>query len=157
MKRSACFAVLFTSLAIISALAQTTAPADPYKAVLDRLQATTTLPLTKWKAINADVPHGEFSADAGSPQPNSGPVLSFPTQSAYQQSLPLPVWLYTSVDVPGASAGFSVAGSRIALDLGIGSNTGVMVTIFVNGNMVARGDQDSQVPIVLTQSAQPGR
>jgi alpha-mannosidase len=157
MKRSACFAVLFTSLAIISALAQTTAPADPYKAVLDRLQATTTLPLTKWKAINADVPHGEFSADAGSPQPNSGPVLSFPTQSAYQQSLPLPVWLYTSVDVPGASAGFSVAGSRIALDLGIGSNTGVMVTIFVNGNMVARGDQDSQVPIVLTQSAQPGQ
>jgi alpha-mannosidase len=157
MKRSACLAVLLSFLAIVPAIAQAPAPADTYKPVLDRLQATTTLPLTKWKAINADVPHGEFSADDASPQPNSAAVLSFPTQSAYQQSLPLPVWLYTAVEIPTAMAGFSVAGSRIALDLGIGSNTGVMVTVFVNGNMVARGDQDSQVPIVLTQSAQPGQ
>jgi alpha-mannosidase len=146
-------AILLLTIAIITAPAEQQRAADPYKPVLDRLQATTTLPLTKWKAINADVPHGEVAADVDS-LPST---LSFPTGSAYQQSLPLPAWLYTSVDVPAAAAGFSVAGSRIALDLGIGSNTGVMVTVFVNGNMVARGDQDSQVPIVLTQSTQPGQ
>jgi alpha-mannosidase len=156
MKRSACLAVLLSFLAIVPVIAQIPAPADPYKPVLDRLQATTTLPLTKWKAINADMPHGEFSSDEAS-QSASGNLLSFPTQSAYQQSLPLPVWLYTAVEIPTAMAGFSASGSRVALDLGIGSNTGVMVTVFVNGNMVARGDQDSQVPIVLTQSAQPGQ
>jgi alpha-mannosidase len=157
MKRSACLAVLFSFFATFSATAQTAAPVDSYKSVLDRLQAITSIPLTKWKAVNADVPHGEFPADQASLQPKSGDVLSFPTQSAYQQDLPLPVWLYTSVDIPQAITGFSVAGSRIALDLGIGSNTGIMVTVFVNGNMVARGDQDSQVPIVLTQSALPAQ
>jgi alpha-mannosidase len=147
------YSVIFLILTVsVFAIAQTPPPADPYKSVLDRLQATTTLPLTKWKAVNADTPHGEFSADEASLQTRD--VLSFPTQSAYQQSLPLPVWLYTAIEIPAAMAGLSLSGSRVALDLGIGSNTGVMVTVFVNGNMVARGDQDSQVPIVLTQSVQ---
>ena len=30
-----------------------------------------------------------------------------------------------------------------------------MITVFVNGNMVARSDEDSQVPITLTRNAQP--
>src|SRR5450755_4221223 len=152
MKRSSILAILVLSLAIRSTQAQQPAP-DPYKPVLDRLQATTTLPLTKWKAINADMPHGELP-DC---EQTGGQALSFPTQSAYQQDLPLPVWLYSSVEVPQAITGFSVAGSRIALDLGIGSNTGIMITVFVNHNMVSRGDQDSQVPIALIQSAVPGQ
>jgi alpha-mannosidase len=150
------YIILFLLFSSLLAPSQDKAAADPYKPVLDRLQAATTVPLTNWKAVNADVPHGEFLADEMG-EPAGGKVLSFSTGSAYQQSLPLPVWLYTSVDVPQAAAGFSVAGSRVALDLGVGSNTGIMVTVFVNGNMVARGDQDSQVPIVLTQSAQPGQ
>src|SRR5450755_2674405 len=152
MKRSSILAILVLSLAIRSTQAQQPAP-DPYKPVLDRLQATTTLPLTKWKAINADMPHGELP-DC---EQTGGQALSFPTQSAYQQDLPLPVWLHSSVEVPQAITGFSVAGSRIALDLGIGSNTGIMITVFVNHNMVSRGDQDSQVPIALIQSAVPGQ
>src|SRR5450755_781647 len=156
MKRSSILAILVLSLAIRSTQAQQPAP-DPYKPVLDRLQATTTLPLTKWKAINADMPHGELPYGETPAAPTAGGVLSFPTQSAYQQDLPLPIWLYSSVEVPLAITGFPVAGSRIALDLGIGSNTGIMITVFVNHNMVSRGDQDSQVPITLTQSAVPGQ
>jgi alpha-mannosidase len=156
MQRSSVFTIFVISLAVVSIRAQQV-PADPYKPVLDRLQAITALPLTKWKAINADMPHGELPYGETPFEPTGGGALSFPTQSAYQQDLPLPVWLYSSVEVPQAITGFSVAGSRIALDLGIGSNTGIMITVFVNHNMVSRGDQDSQVPITLTQSPVPGQ
>ncbi|HEY4900628.1 MAG TPA: glycoside hydrolase family 38 C-terminal domain-containing protein [Terriglobales bacterium] len=157
MQRSSVLAVLVLSLATLSTQGQQQPAPDPYKPVLDRLQAITTLPLTKWKAINADMPHGEVPYGETPAEPTGGGALSFPTQSAYQQDLPLPVWLYSSVEVAQAITGFSVAGSRIALDLGIGSNTGIMITVFVNHNMVSRGDQDSQVPITLTQSAVPGQ
>ncbi len=50
-----------------------------------------------------------------------------------------------------------MAGSRVSLDLNVGGNTGILISVFVNGNMVARGDGDSQVPITLTQNAQPGQ
>src|SRR5208337_3917415 len=123
---------LFIVIVAFSAIAasQSQPPADPYKPVLDRLQAVTTMPLTKWKAINAEMPHGELPYGETPFEPTAGGVLSFPTQSAYRQDLPLPVWLYSSVEVPQAITGFSVAGSRIALDLGIGSNTGIMITVF---------------------------
>ena len=76
---------------------------------------------------------------------------------ALKQDLQPPVWLYANVEVPSTLAGYSVAGSRVALDLSIGANNGILITAFVNGNMVSRGDQNSQVPIALTQSAQPGQ
>src|SRR5271165_2855141 len=151
---------LFIVIVAFSAIAasQSQPPADPYKPVLDRLQAVTTLPLTKWRAINAEMPHGELPYGEIPFEPTGGGEwLEFFWHSAYRQDLPLPVWLYTSVDVPPSITGFAVAGSRIALDLGIGTNTGIMITVFVNHNMVSRGDQDSQVPIMLTQSAVPGQ
>ena len=151
---------LFIVIVAFSAIAasQSQPPADPYKPVLDRLQAVTTLPLTKWRAINAEMPHGELPYGEIPFEPTGGGEwLEFFWHSAYQEDLALPTWLYTSVDVPPSITGFAVAGSRIALDLGIGTNTGIMITVFVNHNMVSRGDQDSQVPITLTQSAVPGQ
>ena len=33
----------------------------------------------------------------------------------------------------------------------------IRVAVFANGNMMARTDEDGQVPIVLTDNAQPGQ
>ncbi len=129
------------------AIAQNPATADPYKLVLDRLQAATTMPLEQWKIIQGDAPHGETPA---APIANTNVNL-------FKQDLSLPVWLYANVEVPPALNGYSVAGSRMSLNLNIGGNTGVLISVFVNGNMVARGDEDSQVPIALTQNATPGQ
>jgi alpha-mannosidase len=141
------FAVLILLSSSIFSVAQTQPPPDPYKPVLDRLRAVTTMPLEQWKIVQGDPPHGETPA-----APVANTNVNF-----YKQNLPLPVWLYANVEVPQALNGYSVAGSRMSLNLNIGGNTGILITVFVNGNMVARGDEDSQVPITLTQSAQPSQ
>jgi len=128
------------------ATSRTPPSSDPYKPVLDRLQAITTIPLDSWKMISVDLAHGEIPASAMS---DAKPVT-------LKQNLRLPLWLYETVEIPSALNGYSTTGSHVSLTLDIGGNTGILITVFVNGNMVARGDQDSQVPIALTQSAQPG-
>jgi alpha-mannosidase len=147
MKRSPVVAVLLFLLPITIAVAQTKPPPDPYKPVLERLQAITTMPLDGWKVIGTDLPHGETPAG----------TLAEANSLALKQNLQLPAWLYESVEIPQALNGYSVAGSRVALNLTIDGNQGILITVFVNGNMVARGDGDSQVPITLTQTAQPGQ
>jgi alpha-mannosidase len=141
------FAVLILLSSTIFSVAQTQTPPDPYKPVLDRLQATATMPLEQWNIVQGDPPHGETPA-----APIANTNVNF-----YKQDLSLPVWLYATVEVPRTLSGYSVAGSRMSLNLNIGGNTGILITVFVNGNMVARGDEDSQVPIALTQSAQPSQ
>ncbi len=130
MKRAPFFYGLFFFIGTVSAVAQTT-PSDPYKPVLDRLQAITTMPLDNWLVLDSDLPHGETPDSA----------LSQAKSLALKQNLQLPVWLYENVEVPSALKGNAVAGSRVSLDLNIGGNTGILISVFVNGNMVARGDE----------------
>jgi len=136
---------LFFSIAICAAQTQT--PADPYKPALDKLQAITTMPLDGWQMVGADLPNGETPGSAGSEAKTI----------ALRQNLQLPVWLYQTVEIPQKLNGYSVSGARVSLNLNIGGNTGTLITVFANGNMIARGDEDSQVPIALTQSAEPGQ
>ena len=145
MRRLLLFVAIFLCCVAISVFGQTQSPPDPYKPVLDRLQAITTMPLDGWKVIGRDMPHGEV--------PDSALAEAKPV--ALKQNLQLPVWVYESVEVPQALNGYSVAGSRVSLNLSVAGNTGILITVFLNGNMVARGDSDSQVPITLTQNAQP--
>ncbi|HVP52165.1 MAG TPA: hypothetical protein VMT05_08660, partial [Terriglobales bacterium] len=143
--RNAVFSLLLFS---IPGLTQTqNAPPDPYKPTLDRLQATTTLPLDDWKFLATDLPHGE----------TPGSALADGKPLAPKQDLSLPVWLYKEAEIPASLTGYSVAGSRVDLNLNIGANNGIMISVFVNGNMMSRSDQDSEVPVALTQSAQPGQ
>ena len=147
--------ILIVAFSTIAA-SQTQPPADPYKPVLDRLQAITTIPLKHWKPVNADMPHGETPDDSMAGATGDSTVSFSPPKDWSKENLPLPTWLYTSVEIPAAINGFPVAGSRVSLNLVVGSNTGIMISVFVNHNMVSRGDGDSQVPIMLTQSAVPG-
>jgi len=138
------FLVLFST---VITTAQSQPAADPYKLVLDRLRAVTTVPLDTWQMATADLPHGE----------NPTASLGAAKTVGLKQNLPLPVWLYQSVEIPPTLNGYSLAGSHVALDLQISSNQGIQISVFVNGNMVARGDGDSQVPLTLLESARPGQ
>ena len=121
-------------------------PADPCKPVLDRLEAATTVPLDGWKLFDTQLPHGE----------TPGAALASAKPLKFGEKFSLPMWVYKEIEIPADAAGYAIAGSKLALAVKADTNTGVIFSVFVNGNMVARGDGDSQVPITLTQSAKPG-
>jgi len=65
------------------------------------------------------------------------------------------------VEIPEKINGYAVQGGRAKLDLEFDfmwNNKGpVMISVFSNGSLVSRGDDDMQQPIPLTENAQPGQ
>ncbi len=122
------------------------APANPYAPVLDHLQSISDRKLGDWTIMKGDLPHGEVP----------------PTMAVTAQDLNIgsdfqpPAWIYREIEIPQEINGYQIQGSTLKLDVGIGSNEGLMITTFANGNMIARTDEDNQVPIILTSNAQPG-
>src|ERR1035441_6470658 len=147
MKLSCSRVVLLVLLSSVIAAAQSQPVGDPYKPVLDRLQAITTIPLENWGQTAADVSHGE----APGPQIPAKAVLGVGSKFG------LPVWLYSSVEVPKRLNGYGLDGAWLRLHLDVDSNHEINVSVFANGNMIARTDGEGQVPITLTKAAQPGQ
>ena len=145
-RRLRLFAVLLTASCVFAQT--TTAPADPYKSVLDRLQSITVIPLASWQAHAADLAHGEDPATLS----NSGWV-----EVKLKEDWKGSRWLITKFEVPAQLNGYSLQGARIALDLHVSSDDAIQVSVFSNGSMVARTDEYGQVPITLVQNAQPGQ
>ncbi len=116
--------------------------------MLDRLQSVTVVPLSSWQAHAADLAHGEDPAALST----SG-WAEVKLKEDWKGSR----WLITKFDVPAQLNGYSLQGANIALDLHVSSDDAVQVSIFANGSMVSRGDEDGQVPITLIQNAQPGQ
>jgi len=138
-------AVLFTSAC---ALAQSaSAPADPYKPVLDRLQSITVIPLPVWQAHAADLAHGE------DPAVSTSGWQEVKLKEDWQGSR----WLRQTFEVPAQSNGYSLQGARVTLDLHVSSDDAIQVSVFANGSMLSRTDEDGQVPITLIENAQPGQ
>jgi alpha-mannosidase len=139
--------LLIVFSANLSSAQMPAAPPDPYKPVLDRLQAITTIPLTTWLSHDADLPHGE---DPGLNTSGWQPVKS-------KEDWKGPRWLRYNFEVPSLLNGYSIQGASIKLDLHVSSDEDVRISVFANGSMVARTDEDGQVPITLIQNAQPGQ
>jgi alpha-mannosidase len=124
---------------------------DPYQPTLDRLESLTTLPLSEWR-FHADVPHPEDSSlnDSGWEAVKVGDKWS-------TGSRVLRRW----IEIPEKINGYAVRGGRAKLDLSFDfmwNNKGpVMISVFSNGSLVSRGDDDMQQPIPLTENAQPGQ
>jgi hypothetical protein len=115
-------------------------PPDPYKPVLDRLQSITVISLETWQAHAADLPHGE------DPALTTSDWQSVKLKEDWQGSR----WLRQTFDVPAQLNGYSLQGARISLDLHVNSDDAIQVSVFANGNMVSRTDEDGQVPVALT-------
>jgi alpha-mannosidase len=138
-------AVLLTSAC---AFAQTaTTPPDPYKPIFDRLQSITVIPLPSWQIHAADLAHGE------DPALSTSDWQSVKLKEDWQGSR----WLRQTFEAPAQLNGYSLQGARIALDLHVSSDDAIQVSVFANGSMVARTDEDGQVPITLIENAQPGQ
>jgi alpha-mannosidase len=115
--------------------------------VLDRLQSITVVPLPAWQAHAADLPHKEDPALATS---DWQPVK---LKEDWKGSR----WLRLTSGIPAQLNGYSLQGARISLDLHVSSDDAIQISVFSNGNMVARTDEDGQVPITLIENAQPGQ
>ena len=136
--------VLFSALV---AFAQSQpAPPNPYAATLDRLQVISALPLGGWTQNPGDMAHGEIP-------PNAAMNASDLERGG---DFTPPTWIYREIEIPKDVGGYELQGSTLKLDVNIGGNEGLMITTFANGNMIARNDEDNQVPITITSNAQPG-
>ena len=146
MKLSCRHIVLLVLLSSVIATAQSQPAADPYKPLLDRLQAITIVPLKDWWIVSQDLPHGEI------PPPITGVKQIVRVDANFST----PTWLYYNAQIAEQVNGYSLKGSRVSLDLHFGGNEPLLLSIFVNGNLVTRTDDGDVVPIVLTQNAQAG-
>jgi alpha-mannosidase len=150
MKRSILLFFLFTLLAYRS-FGQTASapaePADPYKATLDRLASLTALPLPEWRAHD-DVPHPEDPSldDSKWEAAKLGEKWSSGTRVFRG-------W----IEIPEKLNGYALQGAEVKLDLALYSNGPDSISVFSNGALVSRGNEDTQQPILLTTSAQPGQ
>ncbi len=135
-------------LLLISSFAPGQAPTapDPYKPVLDRLQSITTIPLPSWQTHAADLAHGE------DPALNASDWRPVKVREDWQGSR----WLRQTFEVPGQLNGYSLQDATISLDLHVSSDDAIQISIFANGNMVARTDEDGQVPITLSRKCSAG-
>jgi alpha-mannosidase len=124
-----------------------TGSADPHKPALDRLQAITTIPLPDWQIHAADLAHGEDPAlDASGWQ-------TVKVRQDWQGSR----WLRIAVELPAQLRRYNLDDARIALDLHVSSDDAIQISVFANGSMITRTDEDGQVPITLVEQARPGQ
>jgi alpha-mannosidase len=154
-----CAFVLFLSATL--GWAQETARAaesfNPDQPVLDRLQSLTVLAVPNWR----------FHDDLARPEDPSLDDSSWPVMAVknlpYRQALKEGAhWkgarvLRQWIQVPEKINGYAIQGSRLKLDLRVASEGTAMITVFSNGSLVSRGNEDVQEPILLSENAQPGQ
>jgi alpha-mannosidase len=135
------------SVFLVAQPAQANPPADSFKATADRLQSLTTVPLPEWRT-HADVPHPEDARldDA-----------DWQTLKLHEEWDSGPRVLRRWIEIPERITGYATQGSRAELNLVIRSNDALILTVFVNGGIVYRGDEDMQQSIPLTENARPGQ
>ncbi len=159
MKRPLLFLVfiLLCLLFAICGFAQNNA-ADSYKATLDHLNSLTHRAESEWR-FHTDVPHPEDpslnDSDWGTftLKNTSGPGGQNSNEEHWKGTRVFRRW----IEIPEKIDGYATRGSQVRLDLRFGSPESLMITIFSNGAIGYRGDDDNIQPILLTENAQPGQ
>jgi len=130
-----------------ASVAQKNESPDPYKPILERLESLETMPLSEWR-YHSDIPHPE------EPSVNDA---DWPVVKLREEWKDGPRVLRRTIEVPDKINGYAVRGTRILLELLFTSNDSITITVFSNGSLVERADEDTQQPIPLTENAQPGQ
>ncbi len=147
MKRLFAVLLLIFAIAAYCQETQPKEPVDPYKPTLDHLESLTTTALPDWR-YHADIPHPE------DPKLNDSDWGVVHTNQEWTDG---PRVLRRWIEIPDKINGYSTAGARVEVDGGIRSNEPLILTVFSNGSLVFRGNQDMEQPIPLTENAQPGQ
>ncbi len=131
---------------------------DPYKATLDHLESLTRQPEAEWR-FHADIPHPEDPRvdDSGwgtlTVKNVSGPGGQNENEEHWKGTRVFRRW----IQIPDKINGYSTQGSKVSLDLRFGSPSSLMITVFSNGGILYRGDDDNILPVLLSENAQPGQ
>ena len=132
--------------------------ADPNKPLLDRLESLTQNSEPEWR-FHSDIPHPEDptvnDADWGvwTVKNLSGPGGENASEEHWAGTRVFRRW----VQVPEKINGYAAQGSRVSMDLRFGSPERLMITVFSNGSILYRGNDDDILPVLLTENAQPGQ
>jgi len=157
IKRSVAYSVLSILVCVGAGLCQNNGP-DPYRATFDRLNSLTHQAESEWR-FHDDIPHpedpGVNDSDWGvwSVKNLSGPG----GQHANEEHWTGTRVFRRSIQIPEKINGYTTQGARVWLDLHFGSRDSLMITVFSNGAPLYRGDDDNILPVLLTESAQPGQ
>jgi hypothetical protein len=127
--------------------AQESEAPDPYKPILDRLESLEMVQLPEWR-YHGDMPH---------PEDPSVSDTDWPVVKLREEWKTGARVLRRTIEIPEKINGYAVRGARVKLDLRFSSNDSITITVFSNGSLVERGDEDTQQPISLTENAQPGQ
>jgi len=158
MKRSALPLLLKALTLFLLAPASLSQTADRNQPVLDRLDSLTHQPEAEWR-FHTEVPHPEDPAvndtDWGvwTIKNVSGPGGQNANEEYWTGTRVFRRW----VQVPEKINGYATQGSRVWMDLRFGSPGSLMITVFSNGAVLYRGDDDNILPVLLTENAQPGQ
>jgi alpha-mannosidase len=126
---------------------QTKESPDPYKPVLDRLESLTVLEEPAWR-YHEDVAHPE---DASLDDADWAVVQ---TKEHWKTgSRVLRRW----IEIPEKINGYATLGAKVNLELFFSCEDTLIITVFSNGSLIARGNDDMQQPLPLTASAKPGQ
>ncbi len=150
MKRPFAVSLFLYSCLVLPALgqqAQSNPSAEGYKATLDHLQSLITAPLPEWRS-HIDVPH---------PEDASLNDADWQTVRVHEEWETGPRVVRRWIEIPDKINGYSTEGARVDLNLVIRGNDALILTVFSNGGIVYRGDEDMEEPIPLTQNAHPGQ
>jgi alpha-mannosidase len=120
---------------------------DMYKDTLAHLESVLQLSLPEWR-YREDIPHPE------DPSVND---TDWPVVKVREEWKTGARVLRRTIEIPEKINGYAVRGARVKLELFLGSNDSMTISIFSNGSLVERADEDTQQPILLTENAQPGQ
>jgi alpha-mannosidase len=157
MKRLLACLVLSVLLLAVVAFSQDST-SDPNKATIDRLDSLTHRAEAEWR-FHTDVPHPEDPGlsdsdwDVWTVKNVSGPGGQNANEEHWKGTRVFRRW----IEIPEKINGYATQGSRVSLDLRFGSPDSLMITVFSNGAIVYRGDDDNILPVLLTVNAQPGQ
>jgi alpha-mannosidase len=125
--------------------AQDQAP-SPHKAILDRLGSLTVQPVPNWH-YHVDMPHPE------DPNLDDSSWQTVKVDERWSNGARV---LRRVIEIPPSLNGYALKGASVKLDLGFDSNGPLVISVFLNGNLLYHGTDTAQQPILLTDNAMPG-
>ena len=152
------FAFLLSLVCSTVASVQQEDHSDPYKPTLDRLASLLEQNETEWR-FHSDVPHPEDPGlndsdwNSIAVRNASGPGGGHADEHQFTGTNVFRRW----IEIPEKINGYATQGSRVTLDLRFGSPGSLMITVFSSGAILYRGSDDDILPVLLTESAQPGQ